>query len=123
MNQNQDNNQNNPMAPGTDTMEEVKEAIETPKERFDYLEAPYIMVDGNTILFNIQDGPIKNNGRNGCQVDDMLLATRKVIANLNSRVPCRENALALTKIDEALHWLTARTADRVSRDVEGTSVK
>jgi hypothetical protein len=32
---------------------------------------------------------------------------------------CRENALALTKLEEALHWLNHRTRDRQSRGVEG----
>jgi hypothetical protein len=35
---------------------------------------------------------------------------------------CRENALALTKLEEALHWLNHRTARRVSRGVEGMNV-
>jgi hypothetical protein len=34
---------------------------------------------------------------------------------------CRENALALTKLEEALHWLDHRTKDRQRRGVEGTS--
>lgn len=38
---------------------------------------------------------------------------------LQSQFPCRENALAVTKLEEALHWLHHRTADRVSRGVEG----
>ena len=33
---------------------------------------------------------------------------------------CRENALALTKIEEAQHWLHSRTLARMSRGVEGT---
>ncbi len=33
---------------------------------------------------------------------------------------CRENSLAITKLEEALHWLEARTASRESRQVEGT---
>src|SRR3990167_1123701 len=32
---------------------------------------------------------------------------------------CRENALALTKCEEALLWLEKRTADRRARNVEG----
>lgn len=32
---------------------------------------------------------------------------------------CRENACALTKLEEALHWLQARTNDRIARQVEG----
>ena len=38
---------------------------------------------------------------------------------LQNKVPCRENALAITKLDEALMWLNKRTADRVKRNVEG----
>ena len=36
---------------------------------------------------------------------------------------CRENSLAITKIEEALMWLERRTANRVSRNVEGTHEK
>jgi len=35
---------------------------------------------------------------------------------------CRENALALTKCEEALMWLERRTADRAARGVEGQHV-
>lgn len=33
---------------------------------------------------------------------------------------CRENAIALTKLEEALMWLEKRTADREAREIEGT---
>ena len=36
---------------------------------------------------------------------------------------CRENSLAITKIEEALMWLERRTANRVARNVEGTHEK
>ena len=45
------------------------------------------------------------------------------ITYLNSIIPCRENSLAITKLEEAKHWLMARTFDRVKRDVEGTDKK
>jgi hypothetical protein len=32
----------------------------------------------------------------------------------------RENALAITKIEEAMHWLHHRTREREARGVEGT---
>lgn len=38
---------------------------------------------------------------------------------LNGKFPCRENSIALTKLDEALLWLNKRTADRKARGVEG----
>jgi hypothetical protein len=33
---------------------------------------------------------------------------------------CRQNALALTKLEEAKHWLQDRTREREARGVEGT---
>ena len=38
----------------------------------------------------------------------------------DGRFRCRENALAITHLEEALHWLEARTAKREARGVEGT---
>jgi len=38
----------------------------------------------------------------------------------NKRFRCRENSLAITRLQEALHWLNARTEDREKRGVEGT---
>jgi hypothetical protein len=38
---------------------------------------------------------------------------------LQSKFPCRENAMVITKLDEALLWLNKRTADRIKRNVEG----
>jgi hypothetical protein len=35
---------------------------------------------------------------------------------------CRENALALTKIEEAQHWLFSRTLARMQRGVEGKTL-
>ena len=34
---------------------------------------------------------------------------------------CRENAIALTKLEEAQHWLEHRTKSRIARGVEGTT--
>lgn len=36
---------------------------------------------------------------------------------------CRENAIVLTKLEEAMLWTKKRTADRVLRGVEGTHTK
>jgi len=38
----------------------------------------------------------------------------------NKRFRCRENSLAITHLQDALHWLNHRTKDREDRDVEGT---
>jgi hypothetical protein len=36
---------------------------------------------------------------------------------------CRENAIALTHIQDAMMWLQKRTRDRMARGVEGTNNK
>lgn len=38
---------------------------------------------------------------------------------LQKRMPCRENAIVITKLEESLMWLEKRTADRNARGVEG----
>ena len=73
----------------------------------------------NAITFKIQDGPIAEHGVNGCQVDTMIETARIIIHGLNKKFPCRENSLAITKLEEALLWLYKRKADREKRGVEG----
>lgn len=67
-----------------------------------------------------QEGTIKEAGVNGCQVEDVLEECRARLSDLSNRLPCRENSLALTKIQEAILWLNERTRERKSRGVEGT---
>lgn len=78
--------------------------------------------EGITIVF--QNGPIAERGVNGI-TQEVLLAI--IIDRLQSfqkgPFACRENALALTKLEEAKLWLFSRTLDRMSRGVEGTNVK
>lgn len=81
----------------------------------------YVRHDVNSISFTLQDGPVKENGVNGCQVDEIIRAAKIILEGLQSKFPCRENAIALTKLDEALLWLNERTRNRELRQVEGTS--
>lgn len=81
----------------------------------------YVRHDVNSIAFTIQNGPVKENGCNGCQVDTLIETARVMIDGLNKKYPCRENALAITKLEEALMWLDKRRQDRIERNVEGTS--
>lgn len=75
--------------------------------------------NGLDVIF--QNGPIAEVGVNGV-TQEVLLAI--VVDRLRSfqagPYACRENALALTKCEEALHWLRARTSARIARGVEGT---
>ena len=73
---------------------------------------------------SFQSGPIKENGVNGCQNEDLLAIVADRLRYFQSGpFSCRENAVALTKIEEALLWLNKRTSDRIARNVEGKSVK
>lgn len=81
----------------------------------------YVRHDKNSIAFTIQNGPIKEVGKNGCQVEDMIAVSKHIVEQLNAKYPCRENAMIITKLDEAIMWSKKRTADREARNVEGTS--
>ena len=41
------------------------------------------------------------------------------LKKLEAKFPCRENSIAITKLEEALMWLHKRTEDRIKRGVEG----
>lgn len=81
----------------------------------------YVRNDKNSLSFTIQSGPVKEVGVNGCQVDTVIAAAKTILEGLNKNFPCRENATAITKLDEALHWLEHRKKDREKREVEGTN--
>ena len=51
----------------------------------------------------------------------MIEAAKIIIEKLNQKFPCRENSVAITKLDEALMWLDKRKKDREKRNVEGTN--
>jgi len=71
------------------------------------------------VKFTIQSDPIGEVGVNGVQALDMLEYTKCLFQSLNDAFPCRENALTITKIEEAIHWQHARTRERLNRQVEG----
>lgn len=75
----------------------------------------------NTIMFKIQNGPIKEVGKNGCQVDTLIHTAQLMLEGLNKKFPCKENAMAIINLIDALRCLDARTKDREKRGVEGYS--
>lgn len=73
-------------------------------------------------VVNFQEGPIKENGVNGVANEDLLgMVLCRLESFQKSEYKCRENACAITKVEEALMWLRKRTNARVKRGVEGTS--
>ena len=72
-----------------------------------------------------QDGPLGRDGDrmepNGAFVEGVIQAALGRLEFYNSgKFRCRENSLAITHLEEALHWCQHRTAARESRQVEGT---
>jgi len=83
---------------------------------------------GTGISIRWQDGPLgrgKDRQKpNGAFVEGVIAAAIDRIRFYQQasagRFACRENALAITHLEEALHWCNHRTAEREAREVEGT---
>ena len=70
--------------------------------------------EGSTELITISDGTTNE------EVLEVLIDRMNF---LQSKFPCRENALVITKLEESLMWLNKRTQDRIKRNVEGKQLK
>lgn len=72
------------------------------------------------IRIKFQAGPVPE-GINGCSIEDVIdvLVTR-LEGYQSGAFRCRENALAITKLEEAKQWLLYRTSKRQAQGVEGT---
>lgn len=71
---------------------------------------------------HFQEGPIKEKGVNGINNEDaIVMVIRRLQGFQDSPFSCRENAMAITKLEEALLWLRKRTMAREKREVVGTS--
>ena len=71
---------------------------------------------------NFQEGPIKEVGVNGVCNEDLIAMVICRLENFQKGdFSSRDNAMAITKLEEALLWLRKRTIGRENRGVEGTS--
>lgn len=87
-------------------------------------EGEEIGLDNPYAKVKFQKGPIKENGVNGCHNEDLIAIVIDRLQCLNQGdFACRENSIAITKLEEALLWLNKRTQDRIARNVDGTSQK
>ena len=74
------------------------------------------------INIRFQLGPVQEKGVNGTSIENVIdLLVRRLEGFQNGPFKCRENALAITKLEEANQWLEHRTRKRVSQGVEGTN--
>lgn len=62
----------------------------------------------NTIKFKIQNGPTKEVGINGCQLDDIFKAGLHILKCFQELIPCEENAVAIENITATLKALSDR---------------
>jgi len=68
-----------------------------------------------------QNGPILEAGVNGISQEALLaIVEDRLLGFQSGPYACRDNAVALTKIQEAMMWLQKRTRERMARGVEGT---
>lgn len=85
-------------------------------------------VVGTGFSIDWQDGPLgrgaDRSAPNGAFVETVIAAVKQRLEFYQTarggKFACRENAAAITKLDEALMWLNKRTQDREAREVEGT---
>lgn len=86
-------------------------------------QMPNIIVDhvNNTIVFRLQNGPTKEKGKNGCQVDDVIRTVKTIIEGLDAKFHSSYNTAAIGALELALNELAARKTNREIRQVEGTN--
>lgn len=83
----------------------------------------YIEQNAKLCEINFQEGPIKECGVNGvCNEDLINMVIERLECFQNTEFKCRENALAITKLEEALLWLRKRTMSREQKGIEGTHI-
>lgn len=77
--------------------------------------------DPGDVRLCFQNGPIKDVGTNGITQEALLAVCIDRLRGFQSgKFACRENAIALTHLEDAVHWLQHRTNERLKRGVEGT---
>lgn len=103
----------------------MQELVEGHKYVATHFENPN---EGTTIQF-IQKVPTSPNSTeletiaDGTTNEELLTILIARMQYLQGKFPCKENACAITHLEESLMWLEKRTSDRLKRGVEGKQVK
>ena len=75
------------------------------------------------IHIRFQVGPIQEVGINGCSIEDVIdVLVARLEGFQRGPFKCRENALAITKMEEAKLWLLYWTQKRQAQGVEGRNL-
>lgn len=78
--------------------------------------------DATGISIQWQNGPMPTpEDQNGAFVIDVIqIAIDRINFYNESKFRCRENSLAVTKLEEAIHWLESRRTRRAGEGTLGT---
>ena len=88
-----------------------------------HFEVVAVADENPLVKIDFQEGPINECGVNGCCNEDVInMVITRLEGFQKSEFACRENALAITKLEEALLWLRKRTLGREQRGIEGTHI-
>lgn len=79
--------------------------------------------DKKVLEIKFQTGGAATTEKNGIFIEDLLIVAYAKLKEYNDQLPCRENSIALTKIEESILWLTKRKLEREHRGVYGTENK
>ncbi len=94
--------------------QEVQQAIDG--------SAAFVTDAAGYVSIKFQCGPIGEVGVNGTSIENVIeLLLVRLRGFQDGGFKCRENALAITHLEEAQNWLERRTRDRVKRGVEGVN--
>ncbi len=73
-------------------------------------------------IISFQNGPIAEAGVNGLTQEALIAICCDRLRSFQAGpFACRDNAVALTKLEEAQMWLQRRTLERMRRGIEGTN--
>lgn len=92
--------------------------------KIDESKTKYIQIEKNwgrapVVSFEVQSGPVSEVWVDGIQARDMLQFIYFLYESLDTSFPCEENKKTMESIQAAIAWQDQRTADRISRGVEG----
>lgn len=100
------------------------------REKESSFRAPHLFTvtsaedDKTLAVIHFQEGALNVAGVNGVMNEDLLVMILTRLQGFqDSEFACKENAMAITKIEEALLWLRKRTMGREKRGVLGTHAK
>ncbi len=79
-----------------------------------------ILVDheADVVACKMMTKPLSKGGY-GCQFTVLIRLAKTMLEYLNNKFPCEENTETLKCLDDALKWQAKRTANRITRGVEG----